>query len=161
MDNNILGNRIREARGDLSLREFAKKCDISHTHLDSLEKGADPRTGKEVSVGWETLRKLSIATGLSIHYLTGDTNDKAGGLVFYPDGSKRETPFTKITDDSSYSDEIKALQLKGALTLQQEFERLGLSEKGKDLTDEQLSVLLDYIEKNADFIRARMNEPKD
>lgn len=28
MDNNKLGNKIREARGDLSLRDFAKKCGI-------------------------------------------------------------------------------------------------------------------------------------
>lgn len=38
MNNNELGEKIRKARGDLSLRDFAKKCGISHTHLDSIEK---------------------------------------------------------------------------------------------------------------------------
>ena len=37
MNNNELGEKIRKARGDLSLRDFAKKCGISHTHLDSIE----------------------------------------------------------------------------------------------------------------------------
>lgn len=39
MDNNALGKAIRKARGDLSLRDYAKKIGISHTHLDSIEKG--------------------------------------------------------------------------------------------------------------------------
>lgn len=43
MDNNALGKAIRKARGDLSLRDYAKKIGISHTHLDSIEKGYDPR----------------------------------------------------------------------------------------------------------------------
>jgi len=38
MDNNALGKAIRKARGDLSLRDYAKKIGISHTHLDSIEK---------------------------------------------------------------------------------------------------------------------------
>lgn len=42
MNNNELGEKIRKARGDLSLRDFAKKCGISHTHLDSIEKAMIP-----------------------------------------------------------------------------------------------------------------------
>lgn len=64
---NELGMYLREQRGDRTLREFAKICNISHTHLDSLEKGKDPRTGKPVSVSTETLRL--IAEGLHIDYL--------------------------------------------------------------------------------------------
>jgi Helix-turn-helix. len=82
MDNNILGERIREARGELSLRDFAKICEISHTHLDSLEKGYDPRTGKKVSIGWDTLKKISAATGLPVLYITGETDDKVNGFIF-------------------------------------------------------------------------------
>ena len=69
MDNNKLGNKIREARGDLSLRDFAKKCGISHTHLDSIEKGYDPRTGKPVKVSLDTIKKLSAGTGIPLHNL--------------------------------------------------------------------------------------------
>lgn len=70
-----LGKKIREARGEASLREYAKKCNISHTHLDSIEKGYDPRTGKPVSITIETLEKLSNATGYSIMYLLGKSNE--------------------------------------------------------------------------------------
>ena len=54
MDNNALGKAIRKARGDLSLRDYAKKIGISHTHLDSIEKGYDPRTGKPVTISLDT-----------------------------------------------------------------------------------------------------------
>ena len=47
-----------------SLRECAKDCGISHTHIDSLEKGKDFRTGKKVSPTPETIEK--IAKGLMI-----------------------------------------------------------------------------------------------
>lgn len=82
MDNSLLGKRIRSARGDLSLREFAKKCGISHTHLDSIEKGVDPRTGKPVSVSMDTLAKLSIGSGLSIDYLMGKEDSAFDGTPF-------------------------------------------------------------------------------
>ena len=36
---NYIGEFIKNYRGDMSLREFADKCGISHTHLDSIEKG--------------------------------------------------------------------------------------------------------------------------
>ncbi len=74
--NETLGTIIRKARGDLSLRDFAKKCEISHTHLDSIEKGYDPRTGKRVSITLDTLSKLSKATGYSISYLISEYENK-------------------------------------------------------------------------------------
>lgn len=63
MDNK-LGEYLRTRRGAMSLREFALMCGISHTHLDSIEKGIDPRTGKPVSLTLETLDK--IAHGLDV-----------------------------------------------------------------------------------------------
>jgi transcriptional regulator with XRE-family HTH domain len=66
---NNLGTYIREKRGNRSLREFAALCDISHTHIDSLEKGYDPRTGKPVTVTVEILSKIAKATDDNINYL--------------------------------------------------------------------------------------------
>lgn len=44
-----LSRFVREKRGDMSLREFAKICgDISHTQIDNIERGIDPRSGKVV-----------------------------------------------------------------------------------------------------------------
>lgn len=64
---NQLGKFIHQKRleKNLSLREFAKLCEISHTHLDSIEKGMDYRTGKPVNITNETLSKLASALGVS------------------------------------------------------------------------------------------------
>lgn len=61
--NNTLGEHIKEFRieHDLSLRDFAKMADISHTHIDSIEKGLDFRTGKPVRITNETIQKLAKA----------------------------------------------------------------------------------------------------
>lgn len=66
MDDNKLGKYVRMQRGDLSLRDYAKIVGISHTHLDSIEKGYDPRTGKEISPSLAALEKLASAAGKSI-----------------------------------------------------------------------------------------------
>lgn len=66
---NNLGNFIRCYRADQSLREFANKCGISHTHLDSIEKGIDPRSGKSVSITVDTLKKIAHAMNMTINEL--------------------------------------------------------------------------------------------
>ena len=60
---NELGDFIKSKRlsMDLSLRDFAKLCDLSHTHIDSIEKGYDFRTGKPVRITNETLTKIAFA----------------------------------------------------------------------------------------------------
>lgn len=61
---------VRAKRGDMSLREFALRCDgISHTQIDSIERGVDPRTGKPVRPTIETIAKLAKGTGVSVAYL--------------------------------------------------------------------------------------------
>lgn len=44
---------------NISLRQASKDIGISHTYLDSLEKGFDPRTKKERTPTPEVLKKLS------------------------------------------------------------------------------------------------------
>lgn len=58
---NKLGKFLQEKQGDLSLRDFAKKLDISHTYLDSLEKGYDNRSKKPVRITVDTLSKIAEA----------------------------------------------------------------------------------------------------
>ena len=47
----------------MSLREFAKLCGVSHTHIDSIEKGYDVRSGRAVNLTSTTIGKLSAALG--------------------------------------------------------------------------------------------------
>lgn len=50
---------MRTLRGKLTLREAGDKIGISHTYLSHLEKGVDPRSGKEISVSVETLKLIA------------------------------------------------------------------------------------------------------
>lgn len=72
---NYIGDFIKKYRGEMSLREFAEKCDISHTHLDSIEKGIDPRTGKPVRVTVDTLKKIAKTMGMTINDLLIQSGD--------------------------------------------------------------------------------------
>lgn len=58
---NKLGNFLKEKRGSSSLRDFANKLEISHTYLDSLEKGYDGRNKKPVRVTVDILSKIAKA----------------------------------------------------------------------------------------------------
>lgn len=67
-----IGKLVRELRGDISLREFAKKCVVSHTTIDNIEKGYDFRTGKPTQIKLVTLHKIADACGVPISYFTGE-----------------------------------------------------------------------------------------
>lgn len=67
-----IGEIIHQLRGDLSLREFALKCEISHTTIDNLEKGVDFRTGKPTQVKMTTLQKIADACDVPISYIIGE-----------------------------------------------------------------------------------------
>ncbi|MFH4920521.1 helix-turn-helix transcriptional regulator [Staphylococcus cohnii] len=57
---NEFGKKIKKLRGEKSIREAARGIGISHTYLDSLEKGYDPRTGKERKPTIDVISKISI-----------------------------------------------------------------------------------------------------
>lgn len=56
-----LGELLKELRGKESLRDASKRIGISHTYLDTIEKGFDKRSGKHVNPTPETLKLLSNA----------------------------------------------------------------------------------------------------
>lgn len=56
-----LGELLKELRGRESLRDASKRIGISHTYLDTIEKGFDKRSGKHVNPTPETLKLLSKA----------------------------------------------------------------------------------------------------
>lgn len=61
--NNGMGAYVKSRRQDmgLSLREFAALCGISHTHVNSIERGYDLRSGKAVNPTSSTISKLAAA----------------------------------------------------------------------------------------------------
>ena len=66
-----IGARLKEAREarNLSLRKAAEMIGISHTYLDTLEKGRDPRTGNPVNPSAETLVQISKGYAIPIKEL--------------------------------------------------------------------------------------------
>ncbi|MGH1260516.1 MULTISPECIES: helix-turn-helix domain-containing protein [Bacillus] len=58
-----LGNIINEYRKEknLSLREFALRCQLSHSYIDKLEKGIDPRNGKPVEPTLAVIEQIAKA----------------------------------------------------------------------------------------------------
>ena len=67
-----VGAIVRQLRGDMSLRDFGKKCGMSHTTIDNIEKGEDFRTGKPVQVKITTLKKIADACNVPVAYLMGE-----------------------------------------------------------------------------------------
>lgn len=75
MATNELGKLLRAKRGEKSLREFAEFLGISHAYLDSLEKGFEPKTGKKINVGVDTLNKIASKLNLEKETILDIIND--------------------------------------------------------------------------------------
>ncbi|WP_099192268.1 helix-turn-helix domain-containing protein [Tepidibacter mesophilus] len=71
MNENKLGLYIKEYREkhNLTLREFSQKCGLSHTYIDKLQKGVDPRSSKPIFPTIDTLQKVADATDISLRNL--------------------------------------------------------------------------------------------
>lgn len=76
-----MGERLREIRmnKNLSLREAADRIGVSHTYLNSLEKGTDPRTGRPVNPTARTLLRISEAYGIPVEELMATDDCTAVG----------------------------------------------------------------------------------
>jgi len=94
---NQLGKFIEHKRKELglSLRAFAEMCEISHSYLDSLEKGMDARSGKPVSPTIETLQKLALGLKISLIEIL-----RIGGFI---DSSSDQNNSVAINDDELVS----------------------------------------------------------
>lgn len=101
---NEFGEYLKELRGGKSLREMERITGLSHTYLSTLEKGVDPRSGKERKPTPDILKKLSEA--LDVPYMS--LMRKAG----YID----ETTLDFINDfESNGLQELKKVKLKDIL----------------------------------------------
>ena len=58
----------------MSEREFARKCGLSHTHINSLKKGVTTG-GKKFTPSIDTIRKVAAAMGISTQSLLMSAED--------------------------------------------------------------------------------------
>ena len=109
---NMLGNFLREKRGNTSLRDFAKKLDISHTYLDSLEKGYDNRSKKPLRITVDTLSKIASALDEPLDKLVALSENKNPSKIH----------LTNL--DIAFAAGIKGLNRQNQETLKQIMEEL-------------------------------------
>ena len=116
---NKLGKFLIEKQGDMSLREFAKKLDISHTYLDSLEKGYDNRTKKPVRITVDTLSKIAEALDEPLEKLVSLSRNE-------------DYAFVNVNDmDVAFASGIKGLNETNKAIIKSTIEAL-LAEQEKD-----------------------------
>ena len=67
----LLGDIIKQYRiaNNLSQRDFAKKCNLSHTYISALEKKIDARSGKTIAPTIDAVKNISTALGISLYDL--------------------------------------------------------------------------------------------
>lgn len=140
-----VGITIRKLRGNMSLRDFAKKCDISHTTIDNLEKGIDFRTGKPVQAKITTLQKIADACGVPLAYIVDEdeqpTLDDELKIALFGIGTEvTDEMWDKVVD---YAKLIKAQHEREIKEIYKNMEtaaRLRLAMKKKDILTPSLSL---------------------
>lgn len=67
----LIGDIIKDYRKEkgLSQRDFAKKCNLSHTYISALEKKYDIRTGKPIAPTLDVVKKISDALNIPLQDL--------------------------------------------------------------------------------------------
>lgn len=153
---NELGKYIKEKRGKKSLREFAKIVGISHTHLDSIEKGADPRTGKPVSISAEVLKLLSIATNTDyetlseLYFYDLDYNDLQEQVNNGNFNLEENEKFNKKMINAILSKNKN--DKKDDEKYKQILKDKGLMDENDNINEEDFKKLIDFAIANKDFI---------
>ncbi|MEG2687071.1 MAG: helix-turn-helix transcriptional regulator [Christensenellaceae bacterium] len=118
---NYLGDYIKNYRKlhSMSLRDFAERANISHTHIDSLEKGFDFRTGKPVRLTNETIQKLASVLNVDEAELFLLSINKKADI-----NEKEDSFFSKLNlDDLSNDSKQKVLEYIKMLQLLDDVQR--------------------------------------
>lgn len=92
-----LGNLIKTYRtnNNLSLRDFAKRCGLSHTYISALEKDIDYRTGKPIAPTLDTVKYIAQGMNISIEEILKILDDEQEFNL------KSEAPKYKETNNSA------------------------------------------------------------
>ncbi len=144
-----LNEIIRELRGKESLRDASKRIGISHTYLDTIEKGHDKRSGKPVNPTPETLKLISKA----YRYPYKDLMIAAGYIEGAIVPEELNNPYTPPLTEKDEKDIAKRMEkLREDLTSGD-----GLSFRGEPMSEEAIESLLEAIE-YADRQTTRINK---
>lgn len=92
----FLSRLLMELRGNKTLREVAEKAGISHTYLGVLEKGIDPRSGKQIKPSTDTLERLAKAYKYPYEKLL-----KAAGYLYNDDNKSTDAELEDFLRNSN------------------------------------------------------------
>lgn len=110
-----LGEIIKKYReeNNLSLREFAEKCGLSHAYIAKLEEGKDPRSGKNIEPTIDTVKKISEAMNMpldkllkAIGYLDTDIRNPADEIS---DAVKDDPELLEFWNELKEREDLKLL----------------------------------------------------
>lgn len=138
-----LGETIKELRGDASLREAANRIGISHTYLDTIEKGFDKRSGSPIKPTPETLRLLSEAYSFPYEELmriAGYIEDKKNNDQNNWNSKLPELTAKDELDMAKRMDKMKKDLIEGRANGQ------ALLHKGEPMSEEAMESLLEALE---------------
>ena len=79
----FLGDIIKQYRSehDLSQRDFAKKCELSHTYIAALEKKVDSRSGKTIAPTVDAVKNISKGLNMPLQELLNILDDEQEFIV--------------------------------------------------------------------------------
>ena len=135
-----LGSIIKNFRdtNNLSLREFSRKCNLSHTDIDKLEKGVDPRSGKPVEPTLDVLEKISSAINISLDDLLtklGKINTKKVNMISI---NKNEKDVEELLEE----------------TMNQILDQDGLMLNGQIVDDNDLMLLRNALKNGIEYVKS-------
>ena len=134
MSDYLLGNVVRNYRQEnhLSLRAFGEMRGISHTTIDCIEKGYDPRTGKRVNITNITFSKLADVLKIPVSALV-DLSVGIDDLHRVPGGWMTTSDMASVLAKDSKNDVSQ---------LDDKKKPIPVSEDGLDEQDRQLVELM-------------------
>lgn len=86
-----LGNFLKQLRGDLSLREAARRSGLSYSYISSLEAGKHPKTGVPINPSPDSLKGLAKA----YNYDFNDLMKKAGYIKEDVTGNEEDNELSR------------------------------------------------------------------
>lgn len=159
-----IGEIIKEFRkaNNLSLRELAKMTGLSHTYIDKLEKGYDPRTGKKVEPTMYTIACIAEAMKVpresllkEIGYIDNNNDDN-------PDHAWQPVATPK-DENNIVMNRIKELRKEKGMTQAELAKILNVSDRSvgfyetgeRDPDTETLNKLANFFDVSVDYLLGR------
>lgn len=94
-------------KNNISQRELARRCGVSHGLISLIEKGTNPQTGKEMAQDLDTFKKLADGMGISLQYLFEKVGDS--GLVMNPESEDQKILYAYNKADECIKAAVKKL----------------------------------------------------